>query len=99
MGRGSTTPTCEADVCGHAQRTCPCEAWSTSFLIRRQSKYCHCQSEQHWRARVCWGRGRPENLKFTKGEDLVKTRSELAPATSAGNCGSRIYDDLGEVTS
>ena len=39
-----------------------------------------------------------ENFQFTKGEDLVKTyESELAPRNFCSNCGSSIYDDLGEV--
>ena len=49
------------------------------------------------RARAWLGGGAPENLKFTKGEDLVKTyESELAPRNFCSNCGSSIYDDLGE---
>jgi hypothetical protein len=38
-----------------------------------------------------------ENFHFTKGEDLVKRyESEFAPRNVCSNCGSSIYDDLGE---
>jgi hypothetical protein len=39
-----------------------------------------------------------ENFKVTKGEDLVKTyESELAPRNFCSNCGSSIFDDLGDI--
>jgi hypothetical protein len=40
----------------------------------------------------------PENFELTEGEDLVKRyESELAPRNFCSNCGSSLYDDLGEV--
>ena len=38
-----------------------------------------------------------ENFQFTKGEDQVtRYESEFAPRNFCGNCGSSLYDDLGE---
>lgn len=60
--------------------------------------YCHCTRCQRWTgeslAGVVVDAG---NFHFTKGEELVKTyTSEFAPRNFCGNCGSAIYDDLGE---
>jgi len=39
-----------------------------------------------------------ENFTFTKGEDLVtRYESEFAPRNFCSNCGSSIYDDLGDI--
>ena len=49
-----------------------------------------------FRAWPAWSAAK-ENFHFTKGEDLVKRyESELAPRNFCSNCGSSIYDDLGE---
>jgi hypothetical protein len=38
-----------------------------------------------------------ENFSFTSGEDLVtRYESEFAPRNFCSNCGSSLYDDLGE---
>ena len=43
----------------------------------------------------CWSS--PENSRVTKGADLVgRFESELAPRHFCSNCGSSLYDDLGE---
>ena len=59
---------------------------------------CHCTRCQRWTgsnlAGVVVG---PENFTVTKGEDLVKRfESEFAPRHFCSNCGSSLYDDLGE---
>jgi hypothetical protein len=39
----------------------------------------------------------PTNFEITKGADLVgRYESELAPRHFCSNCGSSLYDDLGE---
>jgi hypothetical protein len=60
--------------------------------------YCHCTRCQRWTgeslAGVVVDKG---NFRFTKGEELVKTyESEFAPRNFCGNCGSSIYDNLGD---
>ena len=63
--------------------------------------YCHCTRCQRWTGESLAGVVvAKENFKFTKGEELVKTyESEFAPRNFCGNCGSSIYDDLGDGTS
>ena len=60
--------------------------------------YCHCSRCQRWTgsslAGVVVAR---ENLRFTNGEELVtRYESEFAPRHFCSNCGSSLYDDLGE---
>jgi hypothetical protein len=60
--------------------------------------YCHCTRCQRWTgsslAGVVVDRN---NFRFTKGDDLVsRYESEFAPRHFCGNCGSSLYDDLGE---
>jgi len=59
---------------------------------------CHCTRCQRWTgSSLAAVLVAPENFKFTKGEDSVKRyESELAPRHFCGNCGSSLYDDLGE---
>ena len=59
--------------------------------------YCHCTRCQRWTGSNLAGvLVAPENLSFTKGEDLVKRfESEFAPRHFCSNCGSSLYDDLG----
>jgi hypothetical protein len=59
---------------------------------------CHCTRCQRWTgsslAAVVVDRN---NFRFTKGDDLVRRyESEFAPRHFCGNCGSSLYDDLGE---
>ena len=80
--------------------TCLCNGVEYELSDPQALAYCHCTRCQHWTGSSLAGVVvvAPENLKFTKGEDLVKTyESELAPRNFCSNCGSSIYDDLGEV--
>ncbi len=59
---------------------------------------CHCTRCQRWTgsslAAVVVD---PTNFEITKGADLVgRYESELAPRHFCSNCGSSLYDDLGE---
>jgi hypothetical protein len=60
--------------------------------------YCHCSRCQRWTGSSLAGVVvAKENFHFTQGEDLVTTyESEFAPRNFCSNCGSSIYDDLGE---
>ena len=60
--------------------------------------YCHCTRCQRWTGSSLAGVVvAKENFRFTKGADLVHTyESEFAPRNFCSNCGSSIYDDLGE---
>ena len=60
--------------------------------------YCHCTRCQRWTGESLAGVVvAADNFEFTKGEELVKTyESEFAPRNFCSNCGSSIYDDLGE---
>jgi len=60
--------------------------------------YCHCTRCQRWTGSSLAGVVvAKENFQFTKGEDLVSTyESEFAPRNFCSNCGSSIYDDLGD---
>jgi hypothetical protein len=60
--------------------------------------FCHCTRCQRWTgsslAGVVVAR---DNFRFTGGEDLVRRyESEFAPRHFCSNCGSSLYDDLGE---
>jgi len=60
--------------------------------------YCHCTRCQRWTgsslAGVVVDRN---NFRFTKGDELVsRYESEFAPRHFCSNCGSSLYDDLGE---
>src|SRR4051794_23713670 len=60
---------------------------------------CHCSRCQRWTGSVLAAVVVPkDNFNFTKGEDRV-TRYESeggAPRNFCSNCGSSLYDDLGE---
>ena len=60
--------------------------------------YCHCTRCQRWTGESLAGVVvAADNFQFTNGEDKVSTyESEFAPRNFCGNCGSSIYDDLGE---
>ena len=60
--------------------------------------YCHCTRCQRWTGSSLAGVVvAKENFRLTKGEDLVKRyESEFAPRNFCSNCGSSLYDDLGE---
>jgi len=60
--------------------------------------YCHCTRCQRWTGESLAGVVvAADNFKFLKGEDLVTTyESEFAPRNFCSNCGSSIYDNLGE---
>ena len=59
---------------------------------------CHCTRCQRWTGESLAGVVvAADNFKFLKGEDLVTTyESEFAPRNFCSNCGSSIYDNLGE---
>jgi hypothetical protein len=59
---------------------------------------CHCTRCQRWTGSVLAAvLVDPDNFEITKGQELVKRyESELAPRHFCSNCGSSLYDDLGE---
>lgn len=59
---------------------------------------CHCTRCQRWTGSSLTGvLVSPANFNVTKGVDLVKCyESEFAPRQFCSNCGSSLYDDLGE---
>ncbi|HXY85032.1 MAG TPA: GFA family protein [Gaiellaceae bacterium] len=59
---------------------------------------CHCTRCQRWTGSNLAGVVvDKDNFSFTNGEDLVRRyESEFAPRQFCGNCGSCLYDDLGE---
>lgn len=59
---------------------------------------CHCTRCQRWTGSSLVGVVVDKhNFKVTMGEGLVKHYlSEFAPRQFCGNCGSSLYDDLGE---
>jgi hypothetical protein len=61
--------------------------------------YCHCSRCQRWTGSSLAGVVvDKDNFTVTKGQDLVKRyESQLAPRHFCSNCGSSLYDDLGEV--
>jgi len=100
VGRGSINAYLRGDVMADTlQGTCLCGGVEYELSDPQALAYCHCTRCQHWTGSSLAGVVvAPENLEFTKGEDLVKTyESELAPRNFCSNCGSSIYDDLGEV--
>ena len=60
--------------------------------------FCHCTRCQRWTGSHLAGVVvAKDNFKFTKGENLVtRYESEFAPRNFCSNCGSCLYDDLGE---
>jgi hypothetical protein len=78
---------------------CLCEGVEYEVSDLQALGYCHCGRCQHWTGSSLAGVVvAKENFQFTKGEDLVKTyESHLAPRNFCSNCGSSIYDDLGDV--
>ena len=79
--------------------TCLCGAVEYELQDPQSLGYCHCTRCQRWTGSSLAGVVvAKDNFRFTKGEDLVTTyRSELAPRNFCSNCGSSLYDDLGEV--
>ena len=61
--------------------------------------YCHCTRCQRWTGSSLAGVVvAKENFRFTNGENLVtRYESEFAPRNFCSNCGSSIYDDLGDI--
>src|ERR1700748_1460731 len=59
---------------------------------------CHCTRCQRWTGSSLTGvLVSPDNFNVTKGADLVKRyESEFAPRQFCAECGSALYDDLGE---
>lgn len=59
---------------------------------------CHCTRCQRWTGSSLTGvLVSPSNFNVTKGSELVKHfESEFAPRQFCSNCGSALYDDLGE---
>ena len=59
---------------------------------------CHCTRCQRWTGSSLVGvLVAPANFRIKKGEELVKRyESEFAPRQFCSNCGSSLYDDLGE---
>jgi hypothetical protein len=60
--------------------------------------YCHCTRCQRWTGSSLAGVVvDKDNFRFTNGDDLVRRyESEFAPRHFCGNCGSSLYDDLGD---
>ena len=60
--------------------------------------YCHCTRCQRWTGESLAGVVvAADNFQFTNGEDKVSTyESEFAPRNFCSNCGSALYDDLGD---
>ena len=79
--------------------TCLCERVEYEVTDPKALGYCHCTRCQRWTGSSLAGVVvAKENFRFTKGEDLVRTyESELAPRNFCSNCGSSIFDDLGEI--
>jgi len=79
--------------------TCLCDGVEYEVTDPQSLGYCHCTRCQRWTGESLAGVVvAAENFRFTKGEDLVKRfESEFAPRHFCGNCGSSLYDDLGEV--
>jgi len=79
--------------------TCLCEGVEYEVTDPQAMGYCHCGRCQRWTGSSLAGVVvAKENFNVTKGEDLIKTyTSELAPRNFCSNCGSSIFDDLGEV--
>jgi hypothetical protein len=77
---------------------CLCGAVEYQVRDPEAMGYCHCSRCQRWTgsslAGVVVDRS---NFTVTKGEDLVRRyESEFAPRHFCGNCGSSLYDDLGQ---
>ena len=79
--------------------TCLCGRVEYEVKDPQALGYCHCTRCQHWVGSSLAGVVvAKENFRFTKGQDLVKTyTSHLAPRNFCSNCGSSLYDDLGDV--
>lgn len=78
--------------------TCLCGAVEYELHEPEAMGFCHCTRCQRWTgsslAGVVVDRN---NFRVTKGEDLVRRyESEFAPRHFCSNCGSSLYDDLGE---
>ncbi len=77
---------------------CLCGAVEYEVREPEAMGYCHCSRCQRWTGSSLAGVVvDPSNFTVTKGEDLVRRyESEFAPRHFCGNCGSSLYDDLGE---
>jgi len=60
--------------------------------------FCHCTRCQRWTGSSLAGVVvSKDDFRFTKGDELVtRYESEFAPRHFCSNCGSSLYDDLGE---
>jgi hypothetical protein len=93
------TPTREGVVMTETLKgTCLCGGVEYEVQDPEALGYCHCTRCQRWTGSSLAGViVAPENFRFAKGEDLVKRyESEFAPRNFCSNCGSSLYDDLGE---
>ena len=79
--------------------SCLCGGVEYELADPQAMGYCHCSRCQRWTGSSLAGVVvAKDDFTFTKGGDLVKTyESELAPRNFCSNCGSSIFDDLGEV--
>ena len=79
--------------------TCLCGGVEYEVTDPQAMGYCHCGRCQRWTGSSLAGVVvAKENFNVTKGADLIKTyESELAPRNFCSNCGSSIFDDLGDV--
>jgi hypothetical protein len=77
---------------------CLCEGVEYEVTDPEGMGVCHCTRCQRWTGSSLVGvLVDKDNFKVTKGDDLVKHYlSEFAPRQFCGNCGSSLYDDLGE---
>jgi hypothetical protein len=93
-----STPTEGVAMADTLKGTCLCGKVEYEVKDPEALGYCHCTRCQRWTGSSLAGVVvAKENFHFTKGEDLVKRyESEFAPRNFCSNCGSSIYDDLGE---
>ena len=98
VGPDRSTPTEGVAMADTLKGTCLCGKVEYEVKDPEALGYCHCTRCQRWTGSSLAGVVvAKENFHFTKGEDLVKRyESEFAPRNFCSNCGSSIYDDLGE---
>ena len=85
---------------GTFQGTCLCGSVKYEISDPKSLGICHCTRCQRW-----VGSGMTvvvvdkTNFKVLDGQDLIKTYSDAggAPRNFCSNCGSSLFDDLGEV--
>ena len=85
-------------MAGTYQGACLCGKVAYELTDPERLGYCHCTRCQRWTGESLAGViVAAENFQFTNGQELVsRYESELAPRNFCSNCGSSIYDDLGE---